>query len=123
MDEAKKKILVVDDEEGINILYKEELEDEGYEVLIARNGQEAVDFFTSTPLDLIVMDIKMPVMNGIEALRQIKELKPDFPVILCSAYGVYKQDFRSWACDEYVIKSSDLTELKEAIRKHLRINN
>ena len=106
-----KKVLVVDDEENIRLLYREELEDEGYEVVVAGNAKEALEAFHSTDFDVITLDIKMPDMDGIELLRIIKEEKKEIPVILCSAYGRYKQDFRIWASDAYVVKSADLDEL------------
>jgi two-component system, response regulator, stage 0 sporulation protein F len=117
-----KRILIADDEEALQRLYKEEFEEEGYEVLLAGNGNEVMDLLEdpSRLPDLIVMDIRMPGMNGIETLRLIKEKYPRLPVILCSAYSEFKQDFSVWASEDYVVKSSDLTELKEAVKKHLR---
>jgi CheY-like chemotaxis protein len=72
------------------------------------------------PLDLVILDIKMPEMDGIEALRQIKQKRPDLPVILSTAYGEYRQDFATWASDEYLVKSSDLEDLKAVVRRHLQ---
>lgn len=115
------KLLVVDDEENIRLLFKEELEEEGYQVDVASNGQEAVDKVGSSHYDAVVMDIKMPVMDGIQALNEIKKLKKDQPVILCSAYGEFKQDFSSWVSDGYVVKSADTTELKATIKEILRL--
>ena len=69
--------------------------------------------------DVLLLDINMPGLNGIEVLRQMKELRADLPVILCSAYPEYKQDFGSWASDDYVVKSANLDELKAVVRKHL----
>ncbi|UCD71358.1 MAG: response regulator [Syntrophobacterales bacterium] len=111
-----KKILVVDDEENIRLLYKEELEEEGYTVDVAINGQEALDKMNTFKPDLITLDIKMPGMDGVETLRRIREVQRNLPVILCSAYGEYKQDLTTWASDAYVIKTSDLNELKGTIR-------
>lgn len=66
------------------------------------------------------MDIQMPGMNGIETLSQIKMLKPDIPVILSSVYTEFKQDFGTWASDEYIVKSPNMDELKEAIARLLK---
>lgn len=115
-----KKILVADDEMSIRLLYSEELREEGYEVFTAANGKEALEIVAKEPLDLIILDIKMPEMSGIEVLRQIKEKHPNLPVLLSSAYSEYKQDFGTWASEEYLVKSSDLEDLKAAVRKHLK---
>jgi CheY-like chemotaxis protein len=115
-----KKILVADDEMSIRLLYSEELKEEGYEVYMASNGREALEIVEKIPLDLVILDIKMPEMDGIEALRQIKEKRPDLPVVLSTAYGEYRQDFATWASDEYLVKSSDLEDLKAVVRRHLK---
>ena len=69
--------------------------------------------------DLVILDIQMPGLNGIEVLRQIKMLDASMPVILNSAYQEFKQDLASWASDDYIVKSADLSELLESVRKHL----
>jgi CheY-like chemotaxis protein len=114
-----KKILIVDDEESIRFLYKEELEEEGYTVECAKNGEEALEKLILFKPDLISLDIKMPVMDGIEALKRIREKERHLPIILCSAYGEYKQDLTTWASDAYVVKCADLTQFKSTIRKLL----
>ena len=111
-----RKILVVDDEENIRLLYKEELEDDGYQVCLASSAEDAMKKVDEEKPDIITLDIKMPGMDGIEFLRILKEEKKNIPVILCSAYGKYKQDFRVWASNAYVVKSADLTELKLTIK-------
>lgn len=114
------RILIVDDEPSIGTLYKEEFEDEGYDVRTAANGEEALAALDVFEPDVVTLDIKMPGMDGIEVLRTIKEHHRDLPVILCTAYDEYKADFQSWACDAYVVKSSDLGELKQAVKRALR---
>lgn len=116
----KSRILVVDDEPSIGRLYREELEDEGYEVRVASSGREALDVLDGFDPHVVTLDIKMPGMDGIETLRAIKERRRTLPVILCTAYGEYRDDFGSWACDAYVVKSSDLDELKAVVRRALR---
>lgn len=110
-------ILIVDDEEHIRLLFKEELEDEGYTVDLASNGLEALEKVKRTAYSVIVLDIKMPGMDGIQTLAEIKKINKDQPVILCSAYGEFKQDFATWVSDGYVVKSADTRELKEMIRR------
>jgi DNA-binding response OmpR family regulator len=114
-----KRILLVDDEDSIHLLYREELEDEGYEVHSALSGEEALIQMKIIVPDLIILDINMPGINGIDVLRQIKEINPSLPVILSSAYQDFKQDLATWASDEYIVKSSNLDELKAAVKKHL----
>jgi len=113
-----KTILVVDDdEEHIRLLFKEELEDEGYSVDLASNGLEALEKLKHSVYSVIVLDIKMPGIDGIQTLAEIKKINKDQPVILCSAYGEFKQNFASWTCDGYIVKSADTGELKEMIKK------
>jgi two-component system response regulator (stage 0 sporulation protein F) len=114
----KKRILVVEDEEGLRLLYKEELEAEGYEVLTAQNGREAIQKLEEEP-DLIILDIVMPVMDGMEALGRIVGKERKIPIILNSSYPGYRRDFMSWAADAYVTKSTDLGELKDKVRELL----
>ena len=73
---------------------------------------------TSAP-DVILLDLLMPEMNGLEVLRKIKETNPTLPIILSSAYHEFKQDLSSWASDEYIVKSANLDELKAAVKRHL----
>jgi DNA-binding response OmpR family regulator len=117
--QEKKKILVVDDEEGIRLLYQEELDMEGFAVETAKNGEQALEKFKAAPPDLVILDINMPGMNGIEVLRQMKEQNAALPVILSSAYPEYKQDLGAWASDEYIVKSANLDELRAAVHRHL----
>lgn len=114
----KKKILVVEDEEGLRLLYQEELEAEGYEVVTARNGKEAIEKLEVKP-DLIILDIVMPVMDGMEALGRILGKDRKIPIILNTSYPGYQQDFMSWAADAYITKSADLEELKRKVRELL----
>lgn len=117
-----KKILIVDDKESIRTLIEDELEEEGYDVLSASGGEEALAKLDEHDyqVDLVMLDIKMPGMNGLEVLNEIKRKKKSLPVILLSAYHTYKQDFSSWAADDYIVKSTDFAELKEKIEKYLR---
>ena len=115
-----KRILIVDDEENIRTLYKEELADEGYDVILASNGYEALEILNTQKPDAIILDIKMPGMDGVNLLKLIKERKEeDIPVIICSAYEEYKQDFSLWASEEYIVKSSDLSKMKSALKRIL----
>lgn len=112
------KILIVDDDPHIRRLYREELEDEGYEVLVAETGAQAMEMFERENPALVTLDILMPDVDGIKLLRQMKEKKPQVPVIMSTAYD-YRDDFAVWASEAYIVKSAELTDLKEAIKKLL----
>ncbi|MEW6674721.1 MAG: response regulator [Nitrospirota bacterium] len=112
------KILVVDDDLHIQRLYEEELEEEGYEVIIASNGIEALEVFDREDPDLVTLDILLPDIDGIQLLRQMKEKRPKIPIIMSTAYD-YRDDFAVWASEAYIVKSADLDELKSTIKKLL----
>lgn len=110
-----KKILIVDDDLHIQKLYKEELEEEGYEVVVAGNGARAMELFIQENPDIVTLDILMPDIDGIKLLRQMKEKKPRLPIIMSTAYD-YRDDFAVWASEAYIVKSADLDELKKTIK-------
>jgi len=114
-----KTLLVVDDDLNLLRLYREELEAEGYRVLGATSGEEALRVMTESPADLVLMDIELGGMDGLTTMRQLLTHAPGTPVILNTAYPAFKTDFSSWSADAYVVKSGDLTELKDEIRKAL----
>ena len=110
--EFMKKILVVEDQKSQRLLYHDELTEAGYDVTLAANGKEALRKLEKTKLDLVILDIIMPEMDGMEALRRIIKKQGDIPIILNTAYPKYRENFMSWGADAYVIKSADLGELK-----------
>jgi len=113
------RLLVVDDEANIRLLYAEELKEEGYEVVTAANITEAMDKLQDGTFDLAVLDIKLKNESGIELLQKLVKERHNMPVILCSAFSCYKDDFSAWLADGYVVKSGDLTELKHEIARVL----
>ncbi len=114
-----KRIVVVDDEEAVRLLYKEELVEAGYAVDVASNGAEALAMVRERRPDLMTIDLKMPVMDGIELLGHVRQLYHDLPIIISTAYGDLRRDFATWASDAYLTKSADLGELKAKIRELL----
>jgi len=112
-----KTILLVEDNKNQLLLYKQELSMEGYNIITAQDGQEAVKKVKEHTPDLIVMDINMPKINGIEAMGKILSEHRKVPIIINTAYNSYKDNFMSWSADAYIIKSSDLTELKDKIKE------
>jgi len=109
------KILVVDDEEHIRLLYSEELKEAGYEVITADSGLKLLERIEAEKPDLVVLDIKMVDYNGLDLLQDIRNRFYDLPVVLSTAYDTFKEDTKSIAADFYVVKSFDLTELKKRI--------
>ncbi len=114
-----KKILVVEDEESLRLLYEEELKNEGYNVVTVESGEEAIDLLEKNGIDLVVLDIRLTGINGLEALEEMLLKNRNLKVIINTAYANYKDDFSSWLADAYLIKSSDLTELKATIKNLL----
>jgi DNA-binding response OmpR family regulator len=113
------KILLVENEEGERLLYEQELNEEGYLVLWARNGKEALQYLEESPCDLVILDIVMPEMDGLEVLAKIVSRYKKLPVILYTAYAHYKNDFMTWLADAFVVKSSDLSVLKKSVKELL----
>jgi DNA-binding response OmpR family regulator len=113
-------ILVVDDEDSIRALYKAELEEEGYDVLCASDGAQALELLKDELVHVVVLDIKLKGESGLQVLQNIVRSHKDIPVILSTAYGSYKDDFSSWLAEAYVVKSSSLNELKLQLVKVLK---
>jgi CheY-like chemotaxis protein len=112
------KILVVDDDAAQRLLCQKELEAD-YETVTVENGTDAIEELKKTDYDLVVLDIRMPKMDGIEVLGKMISLKPELPVILYSSFDYYKDNFLSWSADAYVVKSSSSAKLKAKIKELL----
>ena len=112
-------ILVVEDDKNQRLLYEQELKLEGYEVVTASDGKDALEKIQEQLPDLIIMDINMPKMDGIETMGKILGKNREIPVIINTAYSNYKDNFMSWAADAYIVKSSDLLELKNTVKEVL----
>lgn len=111
--------MLVDDDAALRMLYEEELSNEGWHVVLCASGEEALEEVSKRRPDLIVLDIRMEGINGLETLQKIMTGDKSIPVVLNTAYSSYQDDFRTWAADAYIVKSSDLTELKTTIRRIL----
>ena len=112
-------VLVVEDDKNQRLLYEQELKLEGYEVVTASDGKDALGKIQEQLPDLIIMDINMPKMDGIETMGKILGKNREIPVIINTAYSNYKDNFMSWAADAYIVKSSDLSELKNTVKEVL----
>ncbi|HOK02336.1 MAG TPA: response regulator [Spirochaetota bacterium] len=113
------RILIVEDEENLRELYAEELAESGYEVEKAHNGKDALNLINKKDFDIVLMDIRMPEMDGIETLGKIITMEKKIPVIIYTAYSNYKSNFMTWTADAYLTKSSNLDELKAKIEELL----
>jgi DNA-binding NtrC family response regulator len=109
------KILVVDDQEHIRLLYSEELHEAGYEVVTADGGHELLEKIADVKPDLIILGIRMADCNGLDLLQDIRNQFYDLPVIISTVYHGFRYDIKSIAADFVVAKSYDLTELKTKI--------
>ncbi len=119
----KPRILVVDDEESHRIMLRAVLKDEGYEVVEAADGSEAVRAVEQEPFDLILLDVRMKTMDGIEALNEIRKISPLIPVLIMTAYASVKtavEALKAGAFD-YLTKPLDIEELKVLIEKALEL--
>jgi two-component system NtrC family response regulator len=112
-------ILVVDDEKNYLLVLSAVLEDEGYEVLTAQGGHEALEIQKSSDLDLILSDMKMPAMDGIELLENIKALDPDLPVIMMTAHGTIDKAVEAMqkGAYSYILKPFDNERLTIYVKK------
>ena len=110
------KILIIEDEKNLRVLYKQDFERDGFEVVTAASAPEGLELLGREKPDLVVMDIRLPGMDGLEAMSRVLDQDPKLPVVLNSAYSSYKDSFMSWSADAYVVKSSDTGELRQRVR-------
>jgi DNA-binding NtrC family response regulator len=115
------KILVVDDEEGARELFNTILSDEGYEVTLAVNGEDALSHMKGIAYDLVVTDIKMPGMDGLQLLQEIRKTGSKADVIMVTAYGEVESYLKamSLGAAEYINKPIRIKELKRIVHKVL----
>lgn len=108
-------ILIVEDDKNQRLLLQDELGSHGHSIATASNGHEALDTVARFMPDLVIVDIAMPEMDGLELLSKLLAINNHLPVIIHTAYASYKDNFMSWAADAYVVKRGDLTELTNTI--------
>jgi two-component system response regulator HydG len=119
---SPKTILIADDEESHRLMLRAHLEGEGFEVAEASNGQDAVAKASERILDLVLMDIRMPAIDGMEALKRIKKANPDLPVIMMTAYGSIDSAVKALqsGAEDYLTKPLDMDELIIKVKKAIR---
>jgi DNA-binding response OmpR family regulator len=110
-------VLIVDDDPNLREMYRLRLAKRGYEVLVATGVDQAVEALRRRRPDVVVLDIAMPERDGLSALQEFLDMDPSLPVIIHTAYPAYADNFLAWAAEAYVVKTSDLRPLLEAIRK------
>ncbi len=110
-------ILVVDDDKNFRLLLEAELTLEGYEVELADNGLAALKKIKEGAPDLVILDLKMPDLHGLEVLKTIREKNKELPVIICTAYEKMQDDYTIWSggVAAYLTKPLDLENLKDII--------
>ena len=114
-------LLLADDNRNIREYCKRELEDDGYRVVVASDGSEALRLTNCHRPDLVILDIFMPGIDGLEAITRIRITQPDLPVILFTSFAdVCTQDERAWSATACVEKCEDLRELKNVVAAALR---
>jgi two-component system response regulator (stage 0 sporulation protein F) len=121
MGRNDKKVLIVDDQYGIRVLLHEVLAKEGYTIFQAPNGAIALQIVRDAKPDLVLLDMKIPGMDGLEILRHIREIEPDTKVIMMTAYGeldLIKEATVLGALTHFT-KPFDIDELRAAVKQHL----
>lgn len=118
-EDKRAVVLIVEDDPNQRALYEEELSDEGYEILTAGDGREALQVAQDQTPDLVVMDVNMPKLDGLDTLSRLLEIDRRVPVIIHTAYASYRDSFASWSADAYIVKNSDLSELKDTVKRLL----
>ena len=116
-----KTILIVDDQAGIRMLLEEVFLREGYETLTAANGREALAIFEEMSPELVLLDMKIPGMDGIEILKRMKQQCEGVQVVMMTAYGELNliEEAKTWGAVRHFTKPFDVFELRETVKKLL----
>jgi two-component system NtrC family response regulator len=116
-----KKILVIEDEELLCKVYSATLTELGYEVITANDGKTALELLQKEIPNLIVLDMKLPEISGIQLLKEIRKIDNKVPIIIATAYDGLKDDYEIWSSQvsDYIVKPVKLVELAEKIKKIL----
>lgn len=114
-----KTILIVEDEEALREIFSDELSEAGYNVLSSSLAEDCFRQLSTNKVDLLILDIKLPDLSGLELLEKIRKKYPDLPIIMATAYDSFRTDFAVWVANvsDYIVKPVDLTVLKEKIKK------
>jgi len=113
------KILIVDDEKNVTSSFKKIMMQDGYEVITAGNAEEGLSIFKGANIGLLIMDIRMPGMSGLEVFSRFKEMDQKMPIIIMTAYGTTETAIQAMQLGayDYVIKPFEVSEMKSLIKK------
>ncbi|MBC7196978.1 MAG: response regulator [Deferribacterales bacterium] len=114
-------VLIVDDDSNIRLLLRDEFCELGFNTITAVDGEEALISFSEENIDLVILDIRMPKVDGKKVLEEIKKVDVDVPVILYTANPYDIDDYKKYKNVELVIKGADLTELKNTVKKYVNV--
>lgn len=118
MPEKTYDLLIVDDQVGVRRLLYEAFRDEGYRVEMASSGMEAIKKVSLSVPSLVLLDIKMPGLNGLETLEELRKITPDIPVVMMTAYGELDiiAEAKRKGVQHYINKPFDLDEVRYLIK-------
>jgi DNA-binding NtrC family response regulator len=111
------RVLLVEDEANLRLLYRDELEMEGYEVSDVGTGADALKVLEYEKIDAVVLDLRLPDCYGLQLLNDMLSRRRDLPVIINTAYDQFRHDFHCWGAEAFVVKSSDICELKDVLTR------
>ena len=116
-----KKILVIDDEPTIRFLLKEVITEWGYEFLEASRAQRGIEIIKSDKVDLVLLDIQLPQMNGLEAIQKIREINKEIPVFMLTAFHNLKDvvNMLNVSVQQFITKPFDIDDLYSKIKREL----
>lgn len=119
------KLLIVDDQFGIRILLNEVFNKEGYQTFQAANGLQALEVVKEHSPDLVLLDMKIPGMDGIEILKRMKKIEPDIKVIIMTAYGELDmiQEAKDLGALTHFAKPFDIDDIRAAVRDYVSIQS
>lgn len=118
-----KAILIIDDEKNVITSFKKIMSQEGYGVLMAQNAEEGLRMVRENVLDLLIMDIRMPGLSGLEAFSKFKDIDPKLPIIIMTAYGTTESAIEAMRLGayDYITKPLDIPQMKRLIEKAIKV--
>jgi DNA-binding NtrC family response regulator len=118
----KGRVLVIDDEAIVRVSCERVLKPEGFDVVVTSRGDEAIDFLEKEPYDVVLTDLKMPDMDGLEVLKIIKERWPDIQVIIITGYGTISTAVQAikMGAYEYIEKPFTPQDILEVVEKAIK---